>query len=287
MTLDTEVTIANHDLRVVDGGTLSLPKWHAGNAVGRLWAGGLKLPDVYLSQSTQLYPIGTVYREDGRTFVYGKWSATTTIKTAGYAVCTTATYKDLANSVISGTVGGNTIVITASGVTVNQYAGGYLGVKGNNYRSWYIISNTVADGSDQVTFTIDGTIPSTVATTDDVVLMENQYSAMRWYITADTRPYIGVTTNTIVASEYTWIQTWGVHMQCAVFNSFEGLDGNQFPVYVYHGSFQADPTNTTYAIQGSTGASALFQAGFFAAGSDPSSPADISIAYPVYLMFRP
>lgn len=282
----TDKIMINHDLRCVDSGTIYMPKWWAANADAQ-W-GNLTLPDVYATGSTQLYPIGTVYREDGRTFVYGKWSATTTVKTAGYAVCTVATYKDLSNSVISGAAGANTIVINYGGAcAVNKYAGGFLGVKGNNYRSWYIVSNTVQDTSNYVTFTIDGTIPVAIATTDDVVLMENPYAEMRWYITADTRPYIGVTVSTIAASYYTWIQTWGVHMQCAIFNSFEGADGNQFGVFIYHGSFQALPSSTSGAVAGSCVVGAVQQAGVFACGCDPSSPADISIAYPVYIMIRP
>lgn len=261
-----------------------MPKWYEGE---KGW-GNLALPDVYAIGAVQLYPRGTAYREAGRTFYYGKYSGTSTIKSAGYAVSTMATFKDLGNSVISGTVGGNTIVINYGGSCAkNKYAGGYLGVKGNNYRSWYIISNTVQDGSNYVTFTIDGTIPSAVATTDDVILMENPDAEWRWYITSDNRPYVGVTTCSIVVSEYTWLQTWGVHMQCAVFDSFEGQDSNQFGVFIYHGSFQSVPTTTSGVVANSIVVGAVQQAGVFACGSDPSSPSDLTIAYPVYLQLRP
>lgn len=284
---NTDYVGVNHDLRVVNGGTIYLPKWFAANAEPDLWK-TLALPDVYATGSVQKYPVGAVYREDCRTFVYGKWSATTTVKTAGYLVCTVATFKDLADSVISGAAGARTLIINYGGAcAVNKYAGGFLGIKGTNYRSWQIISNTVQDGSNRVTFVVDGAIGNALATTDDVVLMENPYNEMRWYITTDTRPYIGATVSTITASYYAWIQTWGPHLMMSAFNSWEGADGNQFGVFAYHGSVQALPSNASGAVAGGAVVGACQQAGWFAAGCDPSSPADVSIGYPVWLTFRP
>jgi len=249
----------------------------------------LQIPDPYgAAHATQKYPIETVFRDGDRTFVYGKWSATTSVKTAGYAVCTVATFKDLANTGISGEIGDSALVLNyGAACAVNKYAGGYIGMKGSQYRSWRIVSNTVQDASNYVTITIDGTLLAKIVSTDDFVLMENPYNEMRWFITNDTRPYVGVTVSTIVASYYGWIQTWGTHMMCSAHNSWEGADGYQQGVWIVSGAFQALPSNASIIVHGAVVAGGARQAGWFAAGSDPSSPADVSIAYPVYLTFRP
>lgn len=285
---DTDLKIINHDLRVVNGKTIQMPTWSAANA-DKEW-GSLQIPDPYeAAHATQKYPVGTVFRDDGRTFVYGLYSATTTVKTMGYPICTVATMKDLANAGIAGSTGGYTIQLNyGAACAVNKYAGGYLGMKGSQYRSFRIISNTVQDADNYVTFTIDSPLVADIAAGDDFVLMEDPYREMRWYITADSRPYIGITCSTVVASYYAWIQTWGVCMMTSTFNSFEGGDGNQFGLFMYHGSLQALPDNTSGAVHGSiiqVGGAPL--AGYLACGSDPSSPADVSIAAPVYLMIRP
>jgi len=280
-------TSVKQSLVKVDGKHIELPPW---SSLSGSDLDNLAFPDVYEAASAyQQYPLGTVYRDGGRTFVYGKWSATTTIKTAGYAVCTVATYKDLANAGISGAAGSNQVVLNYGGAcAVNKYAGGYMGMKGANYRSFRILSNTVQDASNYVTFTLDGTIINAITTaSDDFVLMENPYAEMRWYITLDTRPYIGATVNTIVASRYTWIQTWGVHMMMSAFGTWEGATGFQFGIAAYHGSVNALPTSTSGIVANTDVYGACQPIGVFAAGCDPSTPADVSIAYPVYLMVRP
>lgn len=277
---------ASHGISIKDGAHVELPPWSGITGADK---SNLAHPDVYAAASAvQEYPIETIFRDGGRTFIYGKWSATTTVKSAGYGVCTVATYKDLSNAGISGSDGDTSIVINyGASCAAHKYAGGYLGMKGSAYRSFRIIDNDVQDASNYVTFYLDGELAADVASGDDFCMMENPYAEMRWYITEDSRPYIGVTTNTIVASYYTWIQTWGPHLQCAAFNSFEGGDGNQFGVFFYHGSFQALPDNTSSAVHGSIVAGGVQQAGWFACGSDPSSPADITVAYPVDLRIRP
>lgn len=275
-----------HKLIVKDGAYIELPPW---SGLTGAEIANLAHPDVYeAAHAMQKYPIETIFRDCGRTFVYGKWSATTTIKTAGYGVCTVATFKALTDAGISGTSGGSTLVVNYGGsCAAHKYAGGYLGMKGSQYRSWRIIDNSIQDASNYVTFTVDGTLQANIATGDDFTLMENPYGEMRWYITEDSRPYIGVTVSTIVASYYAWLQTWGVHMMGAAFNSWEGADGNQFGIWFYHGSFQGLPANTSLAISGGIMGGGCQQAGWMAAGSDPSSPADVSHGYPVYLTIRP
>lgn len=285
---NTDERYINHDLRVVNGKTIQMPAWTANNTAEK-W-GNLSLPDPYeAAHAAQRYPIGTVYRDDGRTYVYCKISATTTLRSAGYPICTVATMKDLANAGIAGSTGGYTIQLNyATSCAVNKYAGGYLGMKGGQYRSFRIISNTVQDSDNYVTFTIDSPLVADIASTDDFVLMEDPYREIRWYITADSRPYVGVTCSTLVASYYCWIQTWGICMWLSTHNSFEGGDGNQFGVFFFHGATQQLPDNTSSAVHGSiVGPGGCMLGGYLACGSDPSSPADISVGTPVYLMIRP
>ena len=282
----------NHKLINHNGGHVELPPWY-GLVGGE--TPNLKIPDPYTSESAQTYPIETVYRDFGRTFVYGKYDSTlNSARTAGYGVVTTARYKDLANSglvhsatVLGGEVGDTDFTLNyATTCAVHKYAGGYLGVKGGSYFSCRILDNDVQDASNYVHLYLDRALTVAVATTDDYVLMENPYAVMDWYITADTAPYIGVTVCTMVASYWSWIQTWGIHMMCSTYNSFEGADRIQ-GVCFYHGSFQGFASATSGAIANSEVFGACQIAGVFAAGSDPSSPADVSIAYPVYLMIRP
>lgn len=284
----------NHKLVNHNGGHIELPPW-CGLTGGE--TPNLSIPDVYTSSAAQAYPIETVYRDFGRTFVYGKWDSTlNSTRSAGYPCVTTATYKDLANSglvhsstVEGGEVGDYELTINyAASCAAHKYAGGYIGAKGGSYWSCRILDNDVQDASNYVKLYVDRALTTAVATTDDYVLMENPYAVMDWYVTADSQPYIGVTMSTMVASYYAWIQTWGVHMIGSTFNSFEGGDGNQFGVFIYHGSFQMLPDNTSGAVHGSiiqVGGAPL--AGYLAAGSSPASPADVTIAPPIYLMIRP
>ncbi len=276
-----------HKLVVKDGAYLELPPWSGLTGADKA---NLSHPDVYqAASSVQEYPIETVFRDGGRTFVYGRWDTTlNSVKNAGYGVCTTARYKDLSNSGISGSDGDTSIVINyATTCAAHAYAGGYLGMKGSAYRSYRIIDNDAQDASNYVTFYLDGELQAEVASSDDFVLMENPYAAMDWYTVLDTEPYIGVTVTTMVASYYAWIQTWGPHLMCSGFNTFEGADGCQFGVFLYHGSFQALPSNASAAVTADGVPGGAFQAGVFACGTNPSSPADVSIAYPVYLTIRP
>lgn len=283
----------NHKLINHNGGHIELPPWY-GLTGGDM--ANLAIPDVYTIDSAQGYPIETVYRDFGRTFVYGKWDSTlNSTRNAGYPVVTTARYKDLANSglvhsstVEGGEVGDTDLTINyAASCAAHKYAGGYLGAKGGSYFSCRILDNEVQDASNYVHLFLDRTLTVAVTTTDDYVLMENPYAVMDRYITIETAPYIGVSMTAGTASYYSWIQTWGVMMMGHAHNSWEGADGSQLGVWFFQGSFQALPSNTSGAVHNSIIAGGAQQAGWFACGSDPSSPADVSIAYPIYLMIRP
>jgi len=246
----------NHDLRSVDGKHIQMPPWFAGEADEGVW-GNLKIPDVYTSTVAPSYPRGTIFRDGLRTFIYSRHSSATPSKRAGYLVKTTAAHYDISNGVISGASGASTVNITYSGCTVNKYAGGFLGIKGTVYRSCYIISNTVAAtiGSDSnvVIFTVDGSWPTALATTDDVVLTEHPYKEVVTHLTGlDTAMWMGVLMDDqIAASEYGWLQTWGPNNMMHPHNSWEGADGEQLQVYGIHGNTQQLPDTTSAITHGS------------------------------------
>jgi len=249
---------ANTDLRVVNGGTLYMPPWEAANAK---W-GNLALPDVYAQSTTQKYPTGTIYRKGLRTFVYTLTDATYYGTAgagiiAGYLMESCSEREDLANSVITAVAGANTITINMGGAcTVNAYAGGMIGiVMGTGLAlstvggcsQFQIISNTVQDASNYVTFTLDGTLPIAYPTDSDVVITEHPYAKVRL---PQTNPYtmcVGVLIGTSAASTYLWLQTGGPCNMIHVNATFEGTEFYSVPFYVVGatGNRPVDGTTTT------------------------------------------
>lgn len=281
-----------YGLEVRNGQTLTLPPYEAGQDK---WQ-NLAIPDVYAVGSGQLYPTGSIFRKGIRTFVYSKWAATGTVVGAGYMAESTSEYVILTNAVISGAAGAFTVVITRAGTTVNQFAGGFLGIKMGTgglttvgrYSSRQIISNTVADGSDNVTFTLDGPNVLALTTADDVVLSAHPYAEVRIPQSANYGMCVGVLINTVVVSNYVWLQTGGPHNMIAMIATFEGGDPNSITAYsiagvghINEGGAAGDATPNGIA------GTALQVIGYSYPSSDiggpGGSPADISHAAAVFL----
>lgn len=271
-----------HSLISNDGAYVQLPKWYDGETG---W-GNLEHPDVYTLDTYQEYPRGTVYREGERSFYYGKYTSDTGLKTCGYVMVTNALHVPLADGIQSGAINSSTIVIShAAAAVANFYAGGFIGIKGSLYTSRYIIASTV-QASSLITLTVDGTLPSALATTDDYVLMANPYREFEWYLSADTRPFVGVSMITNVVSKFAWLQTWGIHACMHPFNSWEGGDGNQMGFYAYHGTVQQHPNNTASAIHGSAVDGAVQHIGWMASGTTEATGTDYSVMNTVFLTIR-
>jgi len=296
LTTATEKVHKNADLRVVNGGTLYPPPWEAGNAEGKIWSQGYKLPDVYAIGTTQLYPTGTIYRYGIRTFAYTVLSSGSTVVGAGYCPESTAELVDLSNLVVSGAAGSADVVITKAGIAVNQYAGGFLGIKMGTgglttvgrYSSRQIISNTVADGSDNVTFTLDGTNVLALTTADDCVLCEHPYAEIRTPATANYNMAVGVYINTVVVSNYVWVQTAGPHNMISMIATFEGSDANSVPCYAIAGVAQVSEGGATgdATCNGIEGTSLQCIGHVYAStdiGGPAGTPANITIAPTVWL----
>ena len=292
MVTSTDKQIENLDLRQVNGQTLYMPPWEAGNTT--TW-GNLALPDVYESSSTQEWPTGTIFRKGIRTFVYTRLSSGATVVGAGFCPESTAEYVSLTNVVVSGAAGADTVVITQANITANQYAGGFLGIKMGTggittvgrYSSRQIISHTATVSGD-VTYTLDGANVLALTTADDCVLAEHPYAEIRTPATANYNMCVGVYVNTVVVSNYVWVQTAGPHNMLSMIATFEGGSANSVPVYAIAGNSQVSEGGATgdATCNGIEGTS-LQNIGHVYASTDiggPSgSPADITIAPTVWL----
>ncbi len=284
--------IKNTDLRVVNGNTLYMPPWEPGQAK---W-GNLTLPDVYAIGTTQLYPTGAILRKGIRTFVYTKHVAGITVVGAGYCLESTAELKDVANGVISGAAGANTLIVDMGGsIAENAYAGGFIGIRMGTggfttvgrYSTYQIISNTVSDGNDRVTFTIDGTLVLALGTTDDVVITEHPYAEVRTTLNLYGM-CVGINLQTTVASSYIWLQTGGPNNMLSQLIALEGDTVNSIAVYNVAGVPQVVAGGTTGASTlGGIEVAMLQRIGNVYASTDiggpGGSPADITISPTVFL----
>jgi len=239
----------NHDLRVVNGGTLYMPPWEAGNDK---W-GSLKTPSVYEATTLQGYPTGTIWRHGLRTFIYTQMDATyyhdpgETGLIAGYTVESCSEINTRTNLVISGVDGATELVIDLETAhDVNCYAGGFMGIIGSagdrstagRVCGFQILSNTVADSDNdyEATFQIDGALPRALLTTDDVVLTEHPYAMVR--IPDALGPYgmtVGVMLQTSAASKFIWVQTGGPCNIVLTGATLEGDAAYEVPVYAFNG----------------------------------------------------
>lgn len=239
----------NHDVRVVNGGTIYMPKF----AEGLEEWGNLSFPNVYELGTSAGWPKGTIFRDGFKTFVY-------TYRHAAYANPGSANYlsppgaglesgqiiKSLATAGIAGAEDAYTIQVDFGGAcAVNKYAGGEIcnldGTAPTLCQSRYIISNTVQDGDDYVTFTVDGPNLRAVNALDYYTIVEAPYDSCRCSSVldsavapngiADYSKCIGIVMVQQVLERYTWLQTGGPNASIRVFDSWEGDSPMNFPVY--------------------------------------------------------
>lgn len=282
-----------HKLINKDGKQLVLPPYSALTGADMSYLGH---PDVYEANSLQQYPLGTIFRDGFRTYVYTRHSSATPSKSAGYLVKTTAAHKDLTDSVISGAAGANTCIINyGTSCAADKYAGGFMGIKGGVYGSYYIITNTVQNASNHVIFIIDHKWKAAIATTDDVVLTENPYKEVVTHLTGlDCAMWMGAiaasyraaasTHGQIAASDFFWVQTWGPNNMMHPHNTWEGAEGEQIQVYGIHGNAQQVPAPGTAIVHGSTvpGTQQVIGLAYAESGG-----ADYSVGTTVWLTIQP
>ncbi|KKK52391.1 hypothetical protein LCGC14_3105390 [marine sediment metagenome] len=205
----------------------------------------------------------------------------------------------LTDKVISGVAGANTLVVNlVSAKAKNAYAGGFIGIMMaaggigtvGRYSSYQIVSNTEANAGNSYrsTITIDGPLVLSLSTSDDVVLTEHPYAEVRGPQTANYNMCVGALLCTTVASSYLWLQTGGPHNMMHQMIAFEGQSANEISVYSLAGVPQVQGSG----VAGSTTLSGidvgnLQRIGYVYASTDiggpGGTPADISVAVPVFL----
>ena len=167
--------------------------------------------------SDQRHKLGTrMTLADGRVYRYAKDSGAGIA--AGRLVQAPATDAaddmDLAWSA-GAAVGGTTITTgTSLTITKDQYKEGWLYTNdgAGEGQIYPIKSNTAVSGAAGCVFTIDdedGFAIALTATTSLFGVVYNLYDGVLVQPTTITNAAVGVSTTTVTASYYTWLQTWG------------------------------------------------------------------------------
>lgn len=204
----TTPRVTAQDLRFVDGKAIVLPAWFKGETG---WS-NMKLPDVYVSDSVQLYPVGTKYIDGDRVFHYGYCNDNSSVGgRAMGGMMNVAVAKAVTNDAVVEPVGETEIKIEDTTSTVDQWAGGYYMPRIHPYSCHRVLSNTVSDGEHCV-LTLERGLLTATAASEDGFLNQNMYSKLSCQLPnagKDDASVMGVNLVTAVASEWLWIQTWG------------------------------------------------------------------------------
>ncbi len=172
--------------------------------------------DDFTSSTTQIHDLGTrVETDDGRVFRYALAGAADLV--AGNVLQGPAvTPNHLANTPPTTAIGALSFTYTPGSTlgTANQYAGGWLQVDtavGNGYT--YEVSGHAAFNSGTA-FTLYLKDPIQIALaagSSKVGLMANPYrGVIQFPVTTATGVVAGVATYIITATQWGWIQTWGI-----------------------------------------------------------------------------
>ncbi len=169
---------------------------------------------IYESSSTQKAPLGTrLVFPDGRVFRYAHFVADTNRALLVSQDVSATCQAEADNSLAAASAGATTITVTASGVTANQYQGGYFITTddtGEGY-CYRIKSNTATSGSTYTLELYDGLVAA-IDTTTDYSIVGNMWYKLRGATAATDMLVSGVSVLTMDVSEaaYGWVQTWGV-----------------------------------------------------------------------------
>jgi len=209
-------TYMQQSIEMHDGQYIVLPKWKGGeDDVNRT----LAIPDVYVLDSSQKYPIGTKFVDGDRVFHYGYiYSVASGADRTMGGMKNIATAKAVTFDAVEHAIGETELIIEDTTSTVNQWAGGYLMPRVSsaelgygNYSSFRVLSNTAHSGG-HCTLTLDRGILHEIPASDDGFLNQNMYSKLSCQLPnagKDDASSMGVNLVRAVASRWVWIQTWG------------------------------------------------------------------------------
>ena len=173
--------------------------------------------------SDQRHKIGTrMTLADGRVFRYAldSGSGIAAGRLVQAPVTDTADDENLAVSAAS--AAGSTTVTTGTSLTItkDQYKEGYLYINDNEGEGqiYQVKGNTAVSGAVGCVFTIDDEDGFNIAltTSSQFGVVYNPYDGVLVQPTTITNVAVGVSTCTVTASYYTWVQTWGM---CALLDT--------------------------------------------------------------------
>lgn len=194
--------------------------------------------------AVQNYPIGFWYTKGEREFVYalvGDCSGTADLWVEGKGqpceygcgmstMVTTSTFTS--TNIKAGVEGGKTVKVVLAATEVDDYAGGYFGLKsatGGTTWGARIISNTATDSDGNVTFILEDVLPVALTTSDTVSITPNPYSNVSQHSGPDTySAVIGVCLNYAATpgadleGKYVWLQVSGPLPEPQIHTSHKG-----------------------------------------------------------------
>jgi len=177
---------------------------------GAKWGATVAAQDIYEQSSTQQHKLGERLVIGDRVFRYMK--AGSSNLSAGYVVGAPCTLTSEDTVTVAHGIGTTVVTITASGVSANDFAEGYLVVdEGTGAGETYKIrSNTATDSDGLIQVTLYDGLKTAWDTSDtDVTLIPSPYKDVIVCPTDGIILPVGVPLIAVTANYYFWGQTWG------------------------------------------------------------------------------
>lgn len=166
------------------------------------------------SSSTQIHPLGTrAVTKDGRVFRYAQAGASDLV--AGNLLQSAAPIANhLANTPPAVAIGATSFTYTpgATEGAANLYAEGFMQVDttpGNGY-TYRVAGHAAISASTAFTLYLEDPIQVALTTNSRVGLLHNKFKNVIQTPTTITAKVCGVAAYVITATEYGWVQTWGI-----------------------------------------------------------------------------
>lgn len=206
---DRDLIIVKQKLIQSDGKSVIMPSWFAGQP-GNKW-GNLAIPDVYLTNAIQQYPIGTKYRDGERSWLYGKCARTNTKTGVGNFIYVAE--EGLTSDAVIHAIGETEIVLEETGDTEDQYAGGFF-LSYPAMETYRILKNDASDGEHLTVVIEKGLLTALAASTGSQFVCEPRLSDVRsqWGGLAHQYESVaGVPMLAQLTGRWMWYQTFGEH----------------------------------------------------------------------------
>lgn len=194
-----------------DSKYIVLPVWKGGeDSIDR----SLEVPDVYVLDAVQKYPIGTKFVDGDRVFHYGYcYSKSSDPGRASGGMKNLAEVKETTTKALTvEPIGETEIEIVDTESALNQWAGGYyMPYVTTGLSTYRILSNTATSGG-HVTLTLErGLLVASIAGMT-IRISQNQYSKLSCELPNAGAYYassMGVNLVEAAAGRWLWIQTYG------------------------------------------------------------------------------